>query len=60
MLQILGSKSMTDSGTVEVLSWKDSDSPVPSFLCEGKLFLTVLWYVYGEESISKIHNIICP
>ena len=60
MLHILGSKPMAHGGAVEVLLWKDSDSPLPSFPCEGKLLLTVLCYVYGEESISQIHSIVCP
>ena len=53
--KVLGYKSMTDGGAVEVSLWEDGESPLPSFLHEGKLFLTFLLNVNRKEGISKIY-----
>ena len=50
---------MTNGGAVEVSLWKGSESSLPSFSCEGKLFLTFLLNVNGKEGISKIYHMIC-
>ena len=56
--QVLGDKSMTNSGAVQVSLWKNMKSPLPAIPGEGKLILTLSGNITGKEGISKVYSIV--